>query len=145
MSRQKQYQLQSRRNGLIIPIPAHNQGVIPRFGIEDNQMIFAPVDGSGRRAKIHEDNVPAVMGGFGGPERVVSGRSTLNIQDAEAPTVAPDEPQADEQYETLVLEETPVEATPTPAPKPTRARKATKKATTKAVEAPAAPTADELA
>lgn len=143
MSRQKQYQLQSRRNGLIIPIPAHNQGVIPRFGIEDNQMIFAPVDGSGRRAKIHEDNVPTVMGGIGGPERVVSGRSTLNIQDAEAPTAAPEEPQADEQYEKLVLAEAPVEAAP--APKPTRARKAATKATTKAVEAPAAPTANELA
>lgn len=139
MSRQKQFQLRSRRNGLVIPIPAHNKGVIPRFGIEDNQMIFAPAEkGQVEPRQMALDDSPVRMGSADEPVRVRPGnQSTLAVSDAEAsPVVEPTHEEPVEQAETVEQAE-PVELAPEPEvePKPTRARKAAKKAANKVTKA----------
>lgn len=120
MSRQKQYQLRSRRNGLIIPIPAHNQGIIPRFGIEDNQMIFAPAHSGDREpSKMPMDTTTVKMGSVDNTRVVPGPRSTLSVEDGAAPAPAPRARKATKGSKGVKVEATPEVATPASGATPT--------------------------
>lgn len=143
MSRQKQYQLRSRRNGLIIPIPAHNQGVIPRFGIEDNQMIFAPANvGDREPSQMPIDTTTVKMGSADAPRVVPGPRSTLTVEDGAtpAPVAAPRARKATKTAKAAA----PVAAPEVAAPRARKAAKTAKAAATPPVKVDASPS-EELA
>lgn len=112
----KRNQMRSKVNGLIIPIPGFAIGVIPRFGIEDNKLVF---EQSLQTAAKLDDSVGSVGEALPSAKVSASDLAELAAYRAQAEPAA-QEPAAEEPEE--------VELTPAQKAAETRKRNAAKKA-----------------